>query len=187
MDKDHIVISTPTPEETPRVVDFIVKGRTEIFPMLNEASHAQTANRELASFQQTYLDHPDRALFVARASGILIATITYVAYDYRFPQLSLGHERVVEVVRLYVEPSWRRAGMASRLFGAVANKARQVGIEMLYLHTHPFLPGAIGFWERQGFEVDDDPIWRKQASLATTIHSFIRYFRIILTNPDNLA
>jgi hypothetical protein len=35
-------------------------------------------------------------------------------------------------------------------------------VEVLYLHTHPFLPGAIGFWERQGFavvDVEDDPVW----------------------------
>ena len=33
----------------------------------------------------------------------------------------------------------------------------------MYLHTHPFLPGAIDFWLRQGFEVvdvDADPVWR---------------------------
>jgi hypothetical protein len=34
---------------------------------------------------------------------------------------------------------------------------------VLYLHTHPFLPGALGFWERQGFrivDVESDPVWR---------------------------
>ena len=33
---------------------------------------------------------------------------------------------------------------------------------MLYQHTHPFLPGAIRFWEKQGFsltDVETDPVW----------------------------
>ncbi|AZE68210.1 acetyltransferase [Pseudomonas synxantha] len=36
-------------------------------------------------------------------------------------------------------------------------------MEVVYLHTHPFLPGAIDFWIRQGFEVVDveaDPVWQ---------------------------
>lgn len=39
----------------------------------------------------------------------------------------------------------------------------QAGIQCPYLHTHPFLPGAITFWERQGFVIVDleaDPLWR---------------------------
>jgi len=35
-------------------------------------------------------------------------------------------------------------------------------VAVVYLHTHPFLPGAIDFWGRQGFEivdVEDDPAW----------------------------
>jgi len=41
--------------------------------------------------------------------------------------------------------------------------AEQAGVECLYLHTHPFLPGAIAFWERQGFvviDVEQDPVWQ---------------------------
>lgn len=34
----------------------------------------------------------------------------------------------------------------------------------MYLHTHPFLPGAIRFWQKQGFDVvcvdEQDEVWR---------------------------
>lgn len=157
------VISHATPDEIPDIVRFTKLARTAMFPKLDTISHSQHADRELAIFQKTYLDHPDGAYLVARVDGVLVATIAYVHYDYRFPHLHLGQERTVEVVRLYVEPAFRRTGLASRLFLTLEETARQQGIEQLYLHTHPFLPGAVSFWEKHGFrvmDVDEDPVWR---------------------------
>ncbi|KAF4468477.1 GNAT family acetyltransferase [Fusarium albosuccineum] len=155
-------IQPATPDEIPAIVDFVMTARADMFPMLDQTSHKQLAERELVSFQQTYLDHPEAAFLTARADGRLIATIGYVPYDHRFPQLEIEHKRVVEVIRLYVDPSWRRAGLASKLHAALEQTAHRAGIEQLYLHTHPFLPGAIRFWERQGFsiiQIEDDPVW----------------------------
>lgn len=157
-----IEIRQAKPDEIPIIVDFITAARLDTFPMIDENSHARTAKLELANFQQTYLDHPDGAFLVAYAEGTLVGTIAYVVYDYRFPQLQLGDDRVVEVIRLYVHPDWRRGGLGSKLFASLEEEARQEGIQRLYLHTHPFLPGAIRFWEQQGFAVihkDDDPVW----------------------------
>jgi hypothetical protein len=50
--------------------------------------------------------------------------------------------------------------MATCSFKALHKEARQAGIEKLYLHTHPLLPGSVRSWEGQGFRldtVDDDP------------------------------
>ena len=157
------VISHATPNEVPAIVSFTRAARTNMFPMLDALSHDEHADRELATFQQTYLNHPDGAFLTAQIDGVLVATIAYVPYDYRFPQLSLGQGRVVEVVRLYVDPAFRRTGLASQLFAALAKTAWERRIEQLYLHTHPFLPGAIRFWEKKGFsiiDVEDDPVWR---------------------------
>lgn len=157
------VISHATPSEIPAIVSFTRAARTNMFPMLDALSHDEHADRELATFQKNYIDHPDGAFLIAQINGVLVATIAYVPYDYRFPQLSLGKGRVVEVVRLYVDPAFRRTGLASELFAALAKTAWGRGIETLYLHTHPFLPGAIRFWEKNGFsiiDVEDDPVWR---------------------------
>lgn len=158
-----ITIQPAAPDEISELVAFVMAARAEIYPMLDSSSHSELAERELANFQKIYLDHPDGAFFTARANGALVATAAYVTYNHRFPQLGLEGKRIVEVVRLYVSPVWRRAGVASRLFAALRENACQAGIERLYLHTHPFLPGAIRFWERQGFrilDVEDDPIWK---------------------------
>lgn len=73
-----------------------------------------------------------------------------------------GH-KTVEVVRLFVLPAFRRCGLARELYRALEAMARTEGVEVMYLHTHPFLPGAIDFWLRQGFAVVDveaDPVWQ---------------------------
>ncbi|KAF4972341.1 hypothetical protein FSARC_1063 [Fusarium sarcochroum] len=160
---EDISIQSATPDEIPTIVDFVIKARVDMFPFLDQASNHQLARKELASFQKNYLEGPHGAFLTARSNGRLVATIGYLAYDYRFPHIDLETHHVVEVVRLYVDPEWRRVGLASKLFAALEVSARQAGINQLYLHTHPFLPNAIGFWKRQGFSiitVDDDPLWQ---------------------------
>lgn len=157
------VIRHATLEDTLPIEDFVIASRHDMFSAIPPEFHIPKTKRELARFQTDYLDDPNGAFFTARIDGALIATIGYTAYDHRFPQLDFGDRRVVEVVKLYVDPEWRRDGVATQMFRALEREARRVGIEHFYLHTHPFLPGSIRFWERQGFQiqhVDDDPVWR---------------------------
>ncbi|OGM45373.1 putative GNAT family acetyltransferase [Aspergillus bombycis] len=157
------IIRPAAPDEIPAIIDFIMAARADMFSMLDPSLHLQKAQRELATFQQSYLEHPNGAFFTARVDGRLVGTVGYVTYDQRFPQLDFGEERVVEVLRMYVHPDCRRTGLASKLYTALEQRAGQAGIQRMYLHTHPFLPGSISFWEQQGFSVlhvDDDPVWR---------------------------
>jgi GNAT superfamily N-acetyltransferase len=163
MPPGSVIIRHATPEETLPIRHFVIASRRDMFSAIPPQFHIPKTQRELARFQEDYLDHANGAFLVARVEGVLIATIGYTAYDHRFPQLDFGSRRVVEVVKLYVDPKWRRAGVASRMFAALEQEAIRAGVEHLYLHTHPFLPGSVRFWERQGFgvlDVDDDPIWR---------------------------
>ncbi|WP_462402594.1 GNAT family N-acetyltransferase [Pseudomonas sp. Marseille-QA0332] len=147
-----------TPEASGEVVSFVDAARRELFPMLADAPLPP----DLARFEQTYLEGQGRFL-VARDQGRLVAAIGYLPYDHRFAQLDYRSRRTVEVVRLFVAPGYRRGGLAGRLFNTLRDGARADGVECLYLHTHPFLPGAIDFWKKQGFEVvdiEDDPLWQ---------------------------
>lgn len=66
------------------------------------------------------------------------------------------------MVRLFVHPRYRRCGLAAALFAALHDEAVNADVERFYLHTHPFLDGAIKFWEKRGFEIillEDDPYW----------------------------
>jgi GNAT superfamily N-acetyltransferase len=150
-------------DQIPLIVEFTKSARKAMFPMLSAASHDELAARELAgNFQAAYLDSEDGCFLTVQVSGCLIATIGFLAYDQRFPFLDIGSGPTVEVVRLYVHPSYRRSGIASLLFKALKQHASQAGIQTLYLHTHPFLLGAIEFWQRHGFRIilkEDDPVW----------------------------
>ncbi len=161
------IASSPMPNRTlqpvarvaiAEVVAFVESARRELFPMLVAAP----LPHDLAHFAETYLDGAG-CFLEARDDGRLVAVIGYVPYDHRFAQLDYHAERVVEVVRLFVLPAYRRQGLAGALFSALREQAVQAGIDCLYLHTHPFLPGAIAFWERHGFavvDVEQDPVWQ---------------------------
>lgn len=110
-----------------------------------------------AEFKATY-SHPNGRLLLASTPTTEIAgIIAYRKYDSRFPHPELafdaGDGEVVEVVRLFVEPELRGRGIATRLIGALVERAREDGVRTMYLHTHPFLPGAQYLWEKEGWRV----------------------------------
>lgn len=157
-----------TTAEIPEVLTFVLQARAELFPKLG----ASGLPADLAHFEAVYLCGDGRFL-VARVDGRIVATIGYLPYDGRFPQLDYRGRKVVEVVRLFVLPAHRRAGLAAQLYRAMLALAQADGVQLVYLHTHPFLPGAIDFWIRQGFtiiDVEADPQWQTthmQCQLAT--------------------
>lgn len=154
----HWTVQPPSHDSVSEVVAFIDSARRGLFPMLADSP----LPKDLAHFAQTYLEGEGHFL-EARDQGRLIAGIGYLPYDHRFAQLDYHGRRVVEVVRLFVLPEYRRHGLAAALFAALCEHARASAVECLYLHTHPFLPGAIRFWERQGFaviDVENDPVRR---------------------------
>lgn len=146
-------------EQITEVVAFVMQARAQMFPKLNDSGMPA----DLRDFAQVYRPGGGACFLQARRDGRLLAVMGYVPYDHRFAQLDYHGRCTVEVVRLFVEPQWRRAGLAAALSAALMQDAVQAGVQVLYLHTHPFLPGAIRFWEKQGFEVvdiEDDPLWQ---------------------------
>ncbi|WP_296268186.1 GNAT family N-acetyltransferase [Pseudomonas sp. UBA6562] len=140
------------------IVRFVDSARASLFPKLADTPTPE----DLLHFERTYV-HGEGCFLTARDQGRLIAVIGYVPYDHRFAQLDYRGVDVVEVVRLFVLPEYRRAGLAAALFEALRDEAVAAGVECLYLHTHPFLQGAITFWQRQGFvieHIESDPVWQ---------------------------
>jgi GNAT superfamily N-acetyltransferase len=134
----------------------------EVVRFINNARNGMFPGRSLSPDTAALLG--DGSCFLeARDGKDLIAVIGYLRYDNRHPQLNYHNIRTVEIVRLYVQPQYRRCGLAAALFSALYDRAMEEDIECLYLHTHPFLEGAIRFWEKCGFEifqVEDDPEWQ---------------------------
>ncbi|WP_296253311.1 GNAT family N-acetyltransferase [Pseudomonas sp. UBA4194] len=146
------------PHDIPELLPFLLAARADMFPKL----HNTPIPADLAAFEQVYLRGQGRFL-VAKAQGRIIGAIGYLPYDRRFPGLDYVDLQVVEVVRLFVLPEYRRGGIARGLYQALQDMAQAAGVQVVYLHTHPFLAGAVDFWHRQGFEligVDPDPLWQ---------------------------
>ncbi|WP_296258179.1 MULTISPECIES: GNAT family N-acetyltransferase [unclassified Pseudomonas] len=154
-----IQITDVQPADIPEVVGFVMQARKAMFPMLDPAALPD----DLRHFQRTYLESEGGRFFIARLAGKLIGAVGYLPYDGRFAHLHFGARHVVEVVRLFVDPGVRRLGLAARLVALLKAAALSERVKVLYLHTHPFLPGAIAFWQRQGFDIvntEDDPVWQ---------------------------
>lgn len=144
--------------DMPAAIAFVMQARADLFPTLAAAGMPA----DLQQFEQVYLQGQGRFL-LARCAGQIVAAIGYLPYDHRFSQLDYRGQKVVEVVRLFVRPAYRRGGLAGELYRALRALALQDQVQVLYLHTHPFLPGAIGFWQKHGFQiidVEDDPVWQ---------------------------
>lgn len=154
----NLTLQRASAEHIDEIVGFVNLARKDMFPKLASAPMPD----DLLNFAATYV-HGEGCFITAYDQQRLVAVIGYVPYDQRFSQLDYGDAKVVEVVRLFVLPAYRRGGLARSLFAALREAAQAAGVQCLYLHTHPFLPGAITFWQRQGFaieHIDPDPLWQ---------------------------
>jgi GNAT superfamily N-acetyltransferase len=62
-----------------------------------------------------------------------------------------------------MDPNYRRLGIGTALTNKAISFSLEASYQTLYLHTHPFLPGAIPFWKAQGFVerlAEADPVWK---------------------------
>ena len=143
-------ITSVQEQQQEEVVAYVKKCRQLLFPMLDHTK----VPPDLIAFKETYLTNTQGCFLQARdQEGNLLGVIGMLAYDHRFDYLHYKDQSTVEVVRLFIEPPYRRKGLATQLFEALVNQAVAKGVECLYLHTHPFLTGALEYWQKQGFEL----------------------------------
>ncbi len=142
------------------LLGFLLRARAAMF---GTRMDQEAMPPDLERFAQNYGSAPGCMLAARDADGRVVGSIACRPYDHRFAHLHYDARGVVEVVRLFVVPELRRQGLAQALFHQLQAWAAQQDVHTLYLHTHPFLPGAITFWQRMGFRllcVDDDPLWQ---------------------------
>jgi len=154
-----IQIARASSADGDEAIRFVMAARAETFPMLDSS----VLPEDLQHFAETYVQGETGAFWLARCDGEIVAAVGYLPYDHRFTQLDYHGVRTVEIVRLFVAPAFRRSGLAAMLCSELREHAISQGVEVLYLHTHPFLSGAVRFWERQGFtvtDVENDPVWQ---------------------------
>ncbi|SDB94731.1 GNAT family N-acetyltransferase [Acinetobacter boissieri] len=149
------------------ITDFVMAGREIMFPMLDH----QVLPDDLFSFEQTFIAHDLGCFIIVYDQKKLVAVAGFKAYDQRFQTLfNVEGQRSVELVKLYVLPKYRRQQIATLVVQQLKQSAKEKNIDIIYLHTHPFLDGAKVFWQQQGFSIllqEQDPTWK-------TIHMSLR-------------
>jgi ribosomal protein S18 acetylase RimI-like enzyme len=90
-------------------------------------------------------------LIAESGAGTIGYAIWYLTYN-----ASLG-TRVLHIHHLYVEPSYRRAGVGRRLVVALASAALDAGCAGLVLGVAAENRGAIGFYDALGFHREHPP------------------------------
>jgi GNAT superfamily N-acetyltransferase len=143
-----------------KIIDFVMGMRQELFPMLN---HDQIPH-DLIHFEEYYVQREDAAFYtVVSDDNSVMGSVGICPYDNRFTQLKhLELAKTAEIVKCYGDSKYRRLGIGTVLSNIVTSVSRDV-YDTLYLHTHPFLPGAIPFWKSQGYKevlAEKDPTWQ---------------------------
>lgn len=87
------------------------------------------------------------AVFAAEASGEMAGVVTGYANNLE--------TRAGYIAVLGIASSYRSAGLGGRLVQAFREEARSAGMERITLFTHQENYGAIRFYQRQGFVIDD--------------------------------
>lgn len=150
---DTIKISKVTQADEQEILQYVIEFRKGLFPMLDP----NKIPSDLLNFHKVYINHPKGFFLQARdEQDNLIGVIGMMEYDHRFPYLDYSQYTTVEVARLFVEPAYRRKKIAQLLVDELKKVAIGKGINMLYLHTHPFLTGAFEFWQKQEFYLIKD-------------------------------
>lgn len=147
----NIDISSVDLKHVEEILPYVINFRRELFPSLDP----NFVPADLQNFIQNYIENQKGIFLQAKdENNNLVGVVGMMAFDYRFPHLTIGQESTVEVARLFVEPQYRRNGLATKLFKELEQKAIEKDIYRLYLHTHPSLAGAYKFWLKQGFTLD---------------------------------
>jgi RimJ/RimL family protein N-acetyltransferase len=89
--------------------------------------------------------HPDGALIVAEADGMVVGRLSIV----RDPHPASTH---VADLGLMVAASHRRRGIGRALLVAAENWARRAGVSKLELHVFPHNAPALALYEAAGYE-----------------------------------
>lgn len=159
--KQPYTIKKVQEDDMNQIVEFMMRIRKEVFPMLSP----DQIPPDLIYFDQHYIKRENSAVYAAfLEDGTVLGTIGICLYDGRFNELQHLYQQIstAEIVKCYIDSKYRRLGIGTLLFHKALRFCDDVGYQKLYLHTHPFLPGAIPFWRAKGFEVrlaEDDPVW----------------------------
>lgn len=97
---------------------------------------------------QGEFDNPDSYFYFAKEEGKAIA---YLKLNFNQAQTDLKEEEGMEIERIYVESTHQGRGIGATLFDFAWDIAIERGVTYVWLGVWDQNPGAIRFYEPQGF------------------------------------
>lgn len=142
--------------------DFILRRTQEDYGY----GHQPQWHWDIDAAVDTYVTNPRQRLWVALAGPAherrIVGTVAIrgggPAAPPHPPELAARYadaESVAQLVRLMVDPTCRRQGLASELVRTATQFARDAAYAQLYLHTNALVPGALEFWRCNAVQIYD--------------------------------
>ena len=157
------------PSDLDYLVRIDLKDEVSFFNTSSLSAEEMRLHQEKIS---KFVSGSDRSAWVLEdeATGKQIAAILYSVAnrDQEYPWKTIYHEldrglfqedgRFIEIFNLWVEPEYRRQGLATRLKCKLEEEARSRGINLIYTHTQ--YEHVIELNRKLGYrEVRRGPIW----------------------------
>ena len=113
-------------------------------------------DHDLLNFEEVYIKTYGNAFLAAFAENDkIIGTLAVRRYNGRVQVLDGFYDLKVtaKLAKCFVDKRYRRTGTGSLLFKEAEQFCKRSGYKLIYLHTHMYLPGALEFWQSQGFKI----------------------------------
>jgi len=155
-----------------RLGDSDIQPATEFaFKMIKEV-YGRGINpvwdHDLLNFEEVYIKTPGNTfLAVFAENDKIVGTLAVRRYDGRVQVLEGFYDlkATAELAKCFVDKRYRRNGIGSLLLKEAEKFCKRFGYKLIYLHTHTYLPGALEFWQSQGFKARLD-----EGSSRQTVH-----------------
>lgn len=147
---EKIEIKPLQEENISKVQEFLMYQLETLFNQKGQ----QVVTGDIWGLKNNYIDAPRHQMWVVFATHEqVVGTIAISQYNDRLEILKGRYslEKTAEIGRCYIDESLRRQGIGSKLLEEVESFCHENSYDILYLHTHHFLPGGYNFWRKNGF------------------------------------
>lgn len=147
---EKITIRLLQEKDISAVQDFLMYQLETLFNQKGQ----QAITGDIWGLKSNYIDPPRHQMWaVFDDQERVVGTIAICQYNDRIEILKGRYslEKTAEIGRCYIDESLRRKGIGAKLLEEAERFCRENGYDILYLHTHHFLPGGYNFWKKNGF------------------------------------
>lgn len=124
--------------------------------LFNQESGQGAITDDVWNLNHNYVEPARNAMWAAFDSDDnVIGTIAICRYNDRIEVVKGRYqlEKTAEIGRCYIDEKLRRQGIGGQLLSVAEAFCREQGYDVIYLHTHHFLPGGYHFWKKNGFSI----------------------------------